>query len=136
MSQKKENPASPRREDSEWQVYWAAERTLLAWIRTGLAMMGFGFIVARFGIYLREMAMVHNEAEGDSPILSLWFGTALIGMGILVHAVSASQHYWFLRRFHRQEILYPRWISLGILVSLCLSALGIIMVTYLFVLRG
>ena len=34
--------------------YLAAERTLLAWIRTGLALMGLGFVVARFGIFLEE----------------------------------------------------------------------------------
>src|SRR3954467_9885455 len=39
------------------RVYLAAERTLLAWIRTGLALMGFGFVVARFGLFLRELAV-------------------------------------------------------------------------------
>jgi uncharacterized membrane protein YidH (DUF202 family) len=34
--------------------YLAAERTLLAWIRTGLALMGFGFVVARFGRFVHE----------------------------------------------------------------------------------
>ena len=38
------------------RVRFAAERTLLAWIRTGLALMGFGFVVARFGLFLREIA--------------------------------------------------------------------------------
>ena len=38
------------------RVRFAAERTFLAWIRTGLAMMGFGFVVARFGMFLRELA--------------------------------------------------------------------------------
>ena len=40
------------------RIYFAAERTLLAWVRTGLAMMGFGFVVARFGLFLRELAAV------------------------------------------------------------------------------
>jgi len=35
--------------------YLAAERTLLAWIRTGLALMGFGFVVARFGLFLQQL---------------------------------------------------------------------------------
>ncbi len=60
------------------RIYMAAERTLLAWIRTGLALMGFGFVVARFGLFLREM-----EAVGRSPVtrtaFSVWFGTALVG---------------------------------------------------------
>lgn len=38
------------------RVRLAGERTLLAWIRTGLAMMGFGFVIARFGLFLRETA--------------------------------------------------------------------------------
>ena len=38
--------------------YLAAERTLLAWIRTGLAMMGFGFVVARFGLFLQQLEVV------------------------------------------------------------------------------
>ena len=37
--------------------YLAAERTLLAWIRTGLALMGFGFVVARFGLFLEALGM-------------------------------------------------------------------------------
>ena len=47
-------------------VRMAAERTLLAWIRTGLAMMGFGFVVARFGLFLRELAATHAQAAGSA----------------------------------------------------------------------
>ena len=36
------------------RVYMAAEHTFLAWIRTGLALTGFGFVVARYGLFLRE----------------------------------------------------------------------------------
>jgi len=38
--------------------YLAAERTLLAWIRTGLALMGFGFVVARFGLFLQQLQVM------------------------------------------------------------------------------
>ena len=44
------------------RVALAAERTLLAWIRTGLAMMGFGFVVARFGVFLRQLDSARTEA--------------------------------------------------------------------------
>lgn len=44
------------------RVGLAAERTLLAWARTGLALMGFGFVVARFGVFLHEVA-----ALGHTP---------------------------------------------------------------------
>ena len=42
------------------RVALAAERTLLAWVRTSLAMMGFGFVVAKFGLFLREVAAVNG----------------------------------------------------------------------------
>jgi putative membrane protein len=56
--------------------YLAAERTLLAWIRTGLALMGFGFVVARFGLFLKELQVAQRISSAQSYGLSLWFGTA------------------------------------------------------------
>jgi len=61
----------------------AAERTFLAWIRTGLALMGFGFVVSRFGIYLEQFRLVEHAPAVHSFGVSLWFGTALIAAGVL-----------------------------------------------------
>jgi len=44
----------------------AEERTLLAWIRTGLAIMGLGFVVARFGLFLREITLVKVHPAASS----------------------------------------------------------------------
>jgi len=56
------------------RVYFAAERTLLAWIRTGLAMMGFGFVVARFGLFLREFQALSPNEVPQLAHLFQWFG--------------------------------------------------------------
>jgi putative membrane protein len=45
--------------DTDPRVYFAAERTLPAWIRTGIAMIGLGFVVARFGLLLRLLGERH-----------------------------------------------------------------------------
>ena len=45
------------------RTYLAAERTFLAWIRTAVACMGFGFVVARFGIFLHELRLVGNASS-------------------------------------------------------------------------
>lgn len=65
--------------------YLAAERTVLAWIRTGLALMGFGFVVARFGLFLQELQAVQNASSAKAYGLSLWFGTALIAAGVILN---------------------------------------------------
>ena len=53
---------------------WQPNGLLLAWIRTGLALMGFGFVVARFGLFLRQLQAMQHAAETRSYGLSLWFG--------------------------------------------------------------
>jgi putative membrane protein len=63
----------------------AAERTFLAWIRTGLALMGFGFVVARFGLFLKQLELLQHAQARPSYGLSLWFGTALIAAGVVVN---------------------------------------------------
>ena len=68
--------------------YLAAERTLLAWIRTGLALMGFGFVVARFGLFLQQLQIMQHTPNEQSYGLSLWFGTALIAVGVIVNVLA------------------------------------------------
>ena len=44
----------------------AAQRTFLAWIPTGLALMGFGFVVARFGLFLKQGELIqHAELKAS-----------------------------------------------------------------------
>lgn len=74
----------------------AAERTLLAWIRTGIALMGFGFVVARFGLFLRELARVGGHPATprfDSALL----GTLVVGAGVAVNLWATLRHRGIVR---------------------------------------
>jgi inner membrane protein YidH len=64
--------------------YLAEERTFLAWIRTGIALMGFVFVVVRFGIFGDETQVTHLTPAGQPHGPSLWFGAALIAIGTTV----------------------------------------------------
>jgi putative membrane protein len=123
----------PQSEDP--RVRLAGERTLLAWIRTGLALMGFGFVVARFGLFLREIAAVGHDPGHSSTGLSLWIGIALVLLGIAVNLLAAVQHSRFLRRLERGESYRPPRRSLGIAVSVVLAVLGVGMTVYLLLLH-
>jgi putative membrane protein len=121
----------PRPDDAEDpRIRFAGERTLLAWLRTGLALMGFGFVVARFGLFLRELAAVHEGAR-TSQGWSLVIGTALVLAGVAVTVLAAVEHRRFLQRLDRREnYLPPRW-SLGLVVAVLFVLIGLGMAAYL-----
>jgi putative membrane protein len=75
----------------------AAERTLLAWIRTGIALMGFGFVVARFGLFLRELARVGGHAASQQYDSAL-IGTLVVAAGVLVNVWASVRHRVIVRQ--------------------------------------
>lgn len=83
----KPNEAAPRRVDPpeaapDPRVLWAEERTLLAWIPTGVSMMGFGFVVARFGHHRAVVALVRGDPIKPDTRFStgIAFSAALVGV--------------------------------------------------------
>jgi uncharacterized protein (DUF302 family)/uncharacterized membrane protein YidH (DUF202 family) len=115
--------------------YLAAERTFLAWIRTGLALMGFGFVVARFGLFLQtlEIGQPNFHLRPFGP--SFWFGTGLIVLGVAVNLVCTWNHIRLVRELQRGGTGFARPSSLAIAVALTLAALGLAMAVYLATVR-
>jgi len=111
-------------------MFFAAERTFLAWIRTGLALMGFGFVVARFGLFLREMAAMQGGPPPPAGV-SRWFGIGLIGLGVLLTAASTATHLSTVRRLNRGEPFVGRPTWLGVSIALLLVVVGVLMAVYL-----
>ena len=119
--------------DPDLRVYFAAERTTLAWIRTGLAMMGFGFVVARFGLFLRELAASRNLSSHPGR-LSLWAGVVLAGFGVLVNAYAAIRHVQFTRQFDAGNSTRPSML-MPVLAAATLAAVGLLVTIYLIATR-
>jgi putative membrane protein len=119
------HPVDPR-------VRLAAEPTLLAWMRTGLALMGFGFVVARFGLFIRELAGVGKPVSTRHPRLSLWSGTTPVAFLVVLNLLTGVRYLQFLRCLELGEPdRAPRW-PLGFVVATLMAALGIGMTRYLF----
>jgi putative membrane protein len=115
--------------------YLAAERTFLAWIRTGLALMGFGFVVARFGLFLQALQAGQSSFRARPYGPSFWFGTGLIVVGVAVNLISARNHVHLVRQLNRGESGYTRPSSLAVAIAVILAALGLAMAIYLISVR-
>jgi len=115
--------------------YLAAERTLLAWIRTGLALMGFGFVVARFGLFLQQLQVMQRAAPQQSYGLSLWFGTLLIAAGVLVNVFAGWHHIRLIRELDRGETSHGSAAIQAVGIAFFLALIGLAMAIYLVSIR-
>src|SRR5580658_1232005 len=83
--------------DERFRDHAANERTMLAWIRTGIALMAFGFAIARFGLFLREIAQA-GQMRLNVPVMgSAWFGVVLVLLGLVTNG-AATVRYAQVRR--------------------------------------
>lgn len=80
-------------DSSQFRDHAANERTLLAWIRTGIAMMAFGFAIARFGLFLREISQVGAASTRIEHALgSGWFGVLLVVLGLFTNLAAVARY--------------------------------------------
>jgi putative membrane protein len=111
--------------------YLAEERTFLAWIRTGIALMGFGFLVAHFGIFADAPQPTQHASGVESYGLSLWFGIALMAIGITVNLSSAWRYVRLVGELNRSQFVQYPHSRQGVIVALFLALLGIAMTIYM-----
>jgi uncharacterized protein (DUF302 family)/uncharacterized membrane protein YidH (DUF202 family) len=116
--------------------YLAAERTFLAWIRTGLALMGLGFVVARFGLFLQELHVVQPAPSARSYGLSSSFGTALIAVGVIVNLLAGLRYARLVRELDRGEVTHSRPLALAVAIAFLLALIGLVMAIYVALGRG
>ncbi|HTV80898.1 MAG TPA: DUF202 domain-containing protein [Steroidobacteraceae bacterium] len=110
--------------DPDPRVLFAAERTLLAWQRNAIALMGFGFVVERFGLFLQMYS--REQLSASQRWFSLGLGVSLLFLGAVVAVVSARHFFNVARALqappgHRLR----HGVVLNILIALIAVALAV-----------
>lgn len=116
------------------RVLFAAERTLLAWNRTSLALIAFGFLVERAGLLLNAIAP--SQAHAASMVLTFWLGLAFIALGALSAVYSSRQYAAVLKTLSPAEFpegYEARW---GMLVNVVVAILGVGLIVVLYIARS
>lgn len=112
--------------DVDSRLLQANERTLLAWLRTGMALVAFGFVVARMGLWLRWI----RPEQHDHTTAATWLGAAFVTLGVAANALA-------VRRFAsvRTALVHGRAMPINdrmpLIFGALVTALGALVGAYL-----
>ena len=122
-------PAKPPN-PNELRDHLANERTLLAWARTAITIMALGFVIAKFGILVREVRGLTQAAQ-DAVHFSALFGAALACTGAVALAFAAAGFVRLKRGIDRQEVSFSP--TVGLVIAAVLTIVGLLLAVYLLV---
>ncbi len=136
----KENPGIKQIRVQNRRVHLANERTFLAWIRTAIGIMAFGFVVEKFSLFLKYLAhyLIKATPAGSpavehapwSPGYSSLLGMTLIGLGAFMGVLAFIRY----KRVEKQidEDTYHSSLILDILLTTSITSIGLFLMIYLW----
>ena len=122
-------------ERNDPRVFFAAQRTLLAWSRTSLTLMAFGFVIERFGLFLRMLAP-QSGGSGLQRGVSFWIGLAFIALGAVAAILSSIQYHNVVCSLSASELPIGHRNNMELILNLAVAILGIVLMVYLFIHGG
>lgn len=116
--------------DNDPRVFFAAERTLLAWLRTGLTIIAIGVMLERFELFIRLLSLQHVAPPDDAQISAL-LGVGFVFTGALAIVAAVIQHGRFVATLTASD-LPPRYArGFAVFLTLAVALLGLALAGYL-----
>ena len=120
--------------ESDPRVFFAAERTLLAWLRTGLTIMALGFVVARFGLFLRLVSLQPQATLAQSHSgASAALGVLFVVVGAISILGATIQHRRFVSTLPPSDLPTSYSRVFAVALSVTVGVLGVLLAVYLVV---
>lgn len=113
------------------RVFFAAERTALAWNRTALTLMAFGFAIERFGLFMHML--IDRGAEPENLNLSFWVGFAFVLLGGVFSISAAKQYKAVLKSLKPAEIPPHYNPQPAFIINAIVAALGAVLIVLLII---
>jgi len=118
--------------DSDPRVFFAAERTLLAWLRTGLTVVALGFMIARFGLFLHLISIQIPERQSQThEALSVILGIAFVVARAFATFVAAFQHRKFVLTLPLRDLPPSHSGAFVVTYGVAVGFAGIVLAIYL-----
>ena len=120
---------------SDPRVFFAAERTLLAWVRSGIAVMALGFVVAKFGLFLSLLSASNpaNNVLHPSNGLSNIFGITLVVIGVVITLGAQLNHHLYVKTLPPEDVPSLAIPWLASLLTVSIGLVGLLLASYLFI---
>jgi putative membrane protein len=112
------------------RFHLANERTFLAWIRTSIGLMAFGFVVEKFALFVKQISFI--LADGTAPSQSGYssiLGILLLVLGVLM-GVLAFIRYKKIEKQIDDDSYHPS-LLLDILLTISIITIGLFLIIYL-----
>ena len=117
------------------RVFFAAERTLLAWVRSGLAIMALGFVVAKFGLFLSLLSASSPLSQALHPTNGYagLFGISLVMIGVVITLGAQLNHHFYVKTLPPEDVPALAISWLAYLLTLSIALVGLLLASYLFI---